>query len=217
VFKNNSRDVRLSTIRGVVFDHCKFLFQDGALIPVKLESSAIYNEFKNCLFYGLATDIAYIVIDSGCVLNTVENCLFADAGNTPPLDLSAETLGSNNFLPDQGLVRTGYAYYGLAGQPETLIENLANVSTSQLDSDKRTLYTVGAITKSITGVLNGTLNTTVRLTSESVGANITFVHNDAGETTTTRIITSTGANVNLTGSGWTATLLSTPNGWYLTT
>lgn len=217
VFKNNSRDVRLSTIRGVVFDHCKFLFQDGTLIPVKIESSAVYNEFKNCLFYGLATDIAYIVIDSGCVLNKIDYCLFADVGATPPLDLSAETLGSNNLPPDQGLVRTGYAYYGVAGEPQTLIENLANVSTSQLDADKRTLYTAGALTKSITGVLNGVLNTTVRLTSESVGANITFVHNDGGETTTSRIITSTGSNVNLTGSGWIATLTSTPNGWYLST
>lgn len=217
VFKNNSRDVRLSTIRGVVFDHCKFLFQDGTLIPVKFELSAVYNEFKNCLFYGLATDIAYIVIDAGCVLNKIDYCLFSDVGATPPLDLSAETLGSNNLPPDQGLVRTGYAYYGLAGEPQTLIENLANVSTSQLDADKRTLYMAGVLTKSITGVLNGVLNTTVRLASESVGANITFVHNAGGETTTSRIITSTGSNVNLTGSGWIATLTSMPNGWYLST
>jgi len=217
VFKNNSRDVRLTTIRGVVFDHCKFLDQDGTLNPVKLESSAIYNEFKNCYFSGLATDVAYIVVDSGCVLNTIDKCLFSDTGSTPPLELSAETLGANNFPPDQGLVKTGYAYYGLSGQPDTLIEDLTNVSTSQLDADKRTLYTVPILTKSITGVLNGTQNTTVRLTSNSVGSNVTFVYNDGGETTTTRIITSTGANVNLTGSGWTAVLLSTPQGWYLTT
>jgi hypothetical protein len=216
VFKNNSRDVILSTIRGVVFDHCKFVFQDGTLIPVKLEFSAIYNEFKNCLFYGLATDIAYVVIDAGCTLNKIEYCLFADTGATPPLDLSAETLGSNNLPPDQGLVRTGYAYYGVAGEPQTLIEDLANVSTSQLDADKRTLYPAGNITKSLTGCLNGTLNTTVRVTTESVGSAITFVHNDGGETTTSRIITSTGANVTISGSGKTATLLSTANGWYLT-
>lgn len=218
VFKNNSRDVRLNTIRGVVFDHCKFLNQDGTLIPVKLEANSIYNEFKNCLFYGLATDIAYIVIDSGCVLNTVENCLFEDTGNTPPLDLSAKTLGANNFSSDQGLVRAGYAYYGLAGHPETLRENLANVSTSQLDADKRTMYTVGAsLTKSITGVVNGVPNTAIRVISGSVGANITFVNNDPGETTATRIITSTGSNVTLTGTGWTATLVSVGSGWYLNT
>jgi hypothetical protein len=209
--------VLLSTINGVVFDHCKFLFQDGTLIPVKLQVGSFYNEFKSCLFYGLAADIAYVVIDPGCTQNKIESCLFADAGSTPPLDLSAETLGSNNFPPDQGLVRTGYAYYGVAGQPETLIENLASVPSTQLDADKRTLYEVGVLTKSLTGVLNGTLNTTVRVTSASVGANITFVHNDAGETITSRIITSTGSNVNLTGSGWTATLLSTPSGWYLST
>jgi D-arabinose 5-phosphate isomerase GutQ len=113
-------------------------------------------------------------------------------------------------------VRTGYAYYGLAGEPQTLIEDLSNVSTSQLDADKRTLYAAGNITKSLTGVLNGTLNTTVRVTTESVGSAITFVHNSGGETTTSRIITSTGANVTISGSGKTATLLSTANGWYLT-
>jgi hypothetical protein len=104
----------------------------------------------------------------------------------------------------------------VAGEPQTLIESLANVSTSQLDADKRTLYNAGNITKSLTGVLNGTLNTTVRVTTESVGSNITFTHNSGGETTTSRIITSTGANVTITGSGKTATLLSTANGWYLT-
>jgi predicted metal-dependent phosphotriesterase family hydrolase len=114
-------------------------------------------------------------------------------------------------------VRTGYAYYGISGEPQTLIVDLSSVSGTQLDADKRTLYTVGALTKSITGVLNGTLNTTIKLTSESVGANITFVHNSVGETTTSRIVTSTGLNVNLTGSGWIATLTSTPNGWYLLT
>lgn len=217
VFKNNSRDVLLSTIRGVVFDHCKFVFQDGTLIPVKLEASSISNKFNSCLFYGLATDIAYVVIDSGCVLNKIENCIFADTGSTPPLDLSGVTLGYNNISPDQGLVRTGYAYYGISGEPQTLIVDLSSVAGTQLDADKRTLYTVGSLTKSITGVLNGTLNTTIKLTSESVGANITFVHNSAGETTTSRIVTSTGANVTLTGSGWTAILTSTPNGWYLFT
>jgi len=213
VFKNNSRDVLLAAIRGVVFDHCKFMFQDGTLIPVKLESSAVYNEFKSCLFYGLSTDIAFIVINSGCVYNKIESCLFYPTGSTRPLDLSSLTLGSNNFPSD--LVRLGYAYYGIRNQPETLIEDLTSVSTTQLDADKRTLYLVGSLTKSITGVLNGVYNTTIRLTSGAGAANITFVHNGVGESTTTRILTATGANVTKTGSGWIATLTSTPQGWYL--
>ncbi len=217
VFKNNSRDVVLASIRGVVFDHCKFLFQDGTLIPIKLQSSAIYNEFVNCLFYGLATDISYVVIDSGCVLNAINGCLFADTGATPPLDLSAKTLGSNNYPPDQGLVRTGYAYYGLSGDPKTLIEDLSSVSGTQLDADKRTLYIAGNITKSLTGILNGEFNTLVRITTASVGSAITFVHNDSGESVTSRILTATGANITISGSGKTANLLSTPNGWILTT
>lgn len=215
VFKNNSRDVWLQTIRGVVFDHCKFKDQDGTLVPVKLDINSVYNEFKSCYFSGLAADIAYVVVETGCVFNKFEFCAFEDVGTTPALDLRAKTLGSNNLPSADGLVRTGYAYYGVAGEPQTLIESLASVSTTQLDANKRTLYTAGAITKSITAVLNGVLNTTVKVSGISVGANITFVHNDAGEAAATRIITSTGADVTLTGDGWIATLTSTPQGWYL--
>lgn len=217
LFINNSRDVLLSAIRGVLFNHCKFKDADGTLIPVKIQTNGLQNRFLDCQFAGLLADIYYAVVDAGCEFNEFTRCSFSDVGATPSLDLSAITFGSNNIFPQQGLTRQGWDYYGVLGEPTTLHDSIAVVPGTALDAYKRRQYVAqtSGVNKTIDRIVNGKVGDEIVIQSFSSGATVTFTSLAAGVATLERILTPTNTTLTKTGSFWTVTLKLTDLGWVL--
>lgn len=214
VFVNNSRDVVLNAIQGALFSHNKFKSPDNTLVPIKVTNNAVHNKFIDNRFDG-CTLASYVVVDSGCVRNEFSKNTFASGVSVASLDLSAETLGSdNNSSPT--LCRPGWAYYGLLGQPETLYTDITQVPASAADAVKYRQYIAltGAVSKTIDSILNGRLGDEVVFQSSSAGASVTFTHL-AAVGTLQRIICPAGANLTKTGKFWTVRLRLCEIGWLL--
>lgn len=215
MFLNNSRDVLLTQINGVLFNRCKFKDGDGALVPVKVTTGSSYNRFIDCIFFGLKANRSYVVIDPGCVYNEISECQFDNVGGAASLDIGAVTHGMRNLAP-QELTRVGPAYYGLQQQPESMTSDLSEVSGTQLDADRSNIYQCPAGARTITGIKNGRIGDEVTLVAISSGASLNFTFNASGESTTSRIITPTSTDFPVAaGSYWTVRLRSTPIGWIL--
>jgi len=217
VFKKNSRHVLLETIRGVMFDHCKFLEPDENVIPIRIGNSAFYNKFHNCQFAGMDIDSSYVVIDAGCNFNEITNCIFTEGGTTPPLDLSAVTLGSGNLTGPKDLCVGGWSYFGVLGEPSSLYFSVGSLPDTFLDVHKRRQFgaETGGVNKIISRLINGVTGDEVVVQGISSIATVQFNHLEPGVPTTERIITPSGANLVKTGTSWTVTLKLTPIGWVL--
>ena len=214
-FIGNSIDVQLLDIRGVVFDKCTFKNADGTFVPVSISSGAVYNKFLNCYFSGLGADKSYAVVAAGCVYNEFTGNNFANAGASASLELNDVTYGRDNA--SVLLCRDGWAYFGLLGQPETLVASLADMPANSVNARRRTQYVAltGSVNKTLSQITGGKIGDEVIVQSMSAAATVTFTHLAAGVTTLERIICPGGANLTKTGSFWTVRLKLNSVGWLL--
>jgi hypothetical protein len=213
-FLNNSRDVLLSAIRGVVFYHCKFKSPDNTLVPVSLTNSSIHNRFEKCLFSG-CTLANYVTVAAGCDRNEFTANTFDAGVSVASLELSAETLGQSNSSSST-LCRPGWSYYGLQGHPETLYTDITLVPASEANAAKYRTYVAltGAVSKTINSIINGRIGDEVVFQSTSTGASVAFTHL-AAVGTLNRLLTPAGTTLTKTGNFWTVRAKLTEIGWLL--
>lgn len=211
-FLNNSRDVLLSAIRGVVFYHCKFKAPDNTLIPVSLTNSAIHNRFEKC-YFAECTLASYVIVAAGCDRNEFTANTFAAGVSIASLDLSAETLGQNNSS-SPALCRGGWDYFGLQGHPETTYTDVTLIPASEANAAKYRAYIAltGSVSKTINSIINGRIGDEVVFQSVSAGASVTFAHL-AAVGTLNRLLCPAGANLTKTGNLWTVRAKLTEAGW----
>lgn len=213
-FVNNSRDVQLSAIQGVLFSHTKFKSPDNNLVPVKITNNSVQNRFVSCYFTG-ATTASYVVVDAGCPRNEFTQNTFDPGVTIAALDLSSETLGSNNSSTP-ALCRPDWAYYGVQGHPESLYTDITLVPAAECDASKRRQYIAltGGVSKTISSIINGRIGDEIVFQSASAGASVTFTH-AAAVGTLQRILTPGAANLAKTGKLWTVRLKLNETGWLL--
>jgi len=223
VFKNHYQALLLTSIRGVLVEHCNFLTPQGGIEYVVLSNGAIYNTFNKCKFSGMEGGYSYIKIPTNCNYNSIEECVFADGLTVPPIESKSITNGKKNACPSSKyLTVTGIDYYGLLNEPSTMYEQMSlSANPCVLNSRRRRFYVIDTSSagRTIEAVFQGAPGDEVIVLSVSSLATTTFKHNmttTSGGVTianSERIFCSSGADLVKTSPPWVMRLLATPQGW----